>query len=823
MHPDLTPGDVVLVRGRSWILQSLTPHANCTELELEPAVTVDGQTAPHEARVVLLTPFDRPAKLTSTGTVRVVSRRAWVAALRHAILMQRDPGSLVAPAQAAINLLPHQLEPALAALCLGAGRLLLADAVGLGKTIEAGLVLAELRACGVLERALVLTPPGLREQWAAELKDRFGIDAVVADAAWLRATRSGLPASINPWSIPGVLVASVDFVKRPEVRRSLEEVAWDAFVLDEAHLAAGDSDRRAAAHAFASRSRLVLLLTATPHSGDQQAFEALCRIGSLAADDPIALFRRSRAEVGLARARHVHLHRVGATPAEEAVRRLLWDYVRRVWSRGASPSGREARLAMVVLVKRSLSGMAPLRKSLSARLSRLGNSPAHAAAQIPLPWDEDTDAADEAPSAVLAAAGLEDGAEERDLLATLAALARAAEPHDAKLRALRRLLRRVREPAIVFTEYRDTLASLESGLDEDVAVLHGALDRFERSEALRRFNRGDVRVLLATDAAGEGLNLQQRCRLVVNLELPWNPMRLEQRVGRVDRIGQSRTVHAINLVAAGTAESNLLARLVCRLDRVRAAMGPMDEVIGRQDDELIECQLGLGSAAPWTARTPQAAAPVPMPASVRKLDLRGEAGIQAARLEVLRGLWRASRRAGHRRIDGIRRRSAAGTLAAAVRRHRLPASLQQTGVLAVLRVRSPGPGGRGTADALVPAFVPWPWPISRRRSEIRARANDFIAIAAPALARAIQSPGPPPRIEEPLFNREAHLARLAGSRQLVQSGLFDRRAEREIERRAGHLSSAGMDGAAEGAPAWRAFTVPGADDPRIELMLFITP
>ncbi len=570
MHPDLTPGDVVLVRGRSWILQSLTSHASCAELELEPAVTADGHAAPHEARVVLLTPFDRPAKLLPTRTVRVVSRRAWVAALRNAILGQRDPGSLVAPAQAAINLLPHQLEPALAALCLGVSRLLLADAVGLGKTIEAGLVLAELRVRGVLERALVLTPPGLREQWAAELRDRFGLDAVVADHAWLRATRSGLPALINPWSIPGVLVASVDFVKRPEVRRSLEEVAWDAFVLDEAHLAAGDSDRRAAAHAFASRARLVLLLTATPHSGDQQAFESLCRIGSLAEDDSIAIFRRSRAEVGLARTRHVHLHRVGATPEEEAARGLLWDYVRRVWGRGVRPMGREARpassgtdplahdrnarLAMVVLVKRSLSGMAPLRKSLSARLSRLGNPPAHAAAQIPLPWDDDTDAADEAPSDVLAAAGLEDGAEERELLATLAAMACAAEPHDSKLRALRRLLRRVREPVIVFTEYRDTLASLESGLDEDVAVLHGALDRFERSEVLRRFNRGDVRVLLATDAAGEGLNLQQRCRLVVNLELPWNPMRLEQRIGRVDRIGQARTVHAVNLVAGGTAE-----------------------------------------------------------------------------------------------------------------------------------------------------------------------------------------------------------------------------------------------------------------------------
>jgi len=822
VHSGLAPGDVVHVRGRSWILQSLTSHADCAELELDPAEDVDGRTAPYDARVVLLTPFDRPAKLSAARPVRVVTRRAWVAALRHAVLSQREPGSLVAPAQAVISLLPHQLEPALAVMRHGISRLLLADAVGLGKTIEAGLVLAELRVRGGLERALVLTPPGLRDQWTAELHDRFAIDAVVADAAWLRATRAGLPGSVNPWSIPGVFVASVDFVKRPEVRRGLQEVAWDAFVLDEAHLAAGDSERRAAAHALASRSRLVLLLTATPHSGDQRTFEALCRIGALSADDPIAVFRRSRAEVGLTRARRVHLLRVRATPAEEAARRLLWDYVRKVWTQQAGHDGCHARLAMVVLVKRSLSGMAPLRQSLSARLSRLGDRHTPTAAQLPLPWEDETDAADEAPTAVLAAAGLEDGAEERDLLHALVELARAAEPHDSKLRALRRLIRRVREPVIVFTEYRDTLASLESAVDEDVAVLHGALDRSERSEVLHRFNRGDVRVLLATDAAGVGLNLQQRCRLVVNLELPWNPMRLEQRIGRVDRIGQSRTVHAVNLVAGGTAESHLLARLVHRLDRAQAAMGPMDEVLGQQDDAVIECQLGLGSGAPWTPRMAQSAAPVLMPASVRKLDLRGEARTLAARLEVLRGLWRASCRAGSRRVDGIRRRVRAGVLVAAVRRHRLPAPLQHSGVLAVFRVRSPGPGGRGTADALVPCFVAGPCSTTRRRCVIRARADAFIAGSAPLLAKAAQLFAVAPGTTEAPFNREAHLARTVSGRQLIQAGLFDHRAEREIERRAQHPPAAGMTGATHNAEAWHAEAEAPADDPRLELLMFIT-
>ena len=142
-----------------------------------------------------------------------------MAALRAAILDQREPDTLAAAARANLDLLPHQLEPALAVVRHGARRLLLADAVGLGKTIEAGLVLAELRARSVLDRVLVLAPAGLCDQWCAELSGRFGMEPVVADAAWLRSLRPVLPATVNPWSIPGIRVASIDFAKRPEVRR----------------------------------------------------------------------------------------------------------------------------------------------------------------------------------------------------------------------------------------------------------------------------------------------------------------------------------------------------------------------------------------------------------------------------------------------------------------------------------------------------------------------------------------------------------------------------------------------------------------------------
>src|SRR5262249_10897912 len=152
---------------------------------------------------------------------------------------------------------------------------------------------------------------------------------------------------------------------------------------------------------------------------------------------------------------------------------------------------------------------------------------------------------DEEPGTELAAPGLADADAERRWLERLLVLARAAETYETKVAAIARFLRRARQPAIVFTEYRDTLERLARAVDggavcraAPAARLHGGLTPAERAEELRRFTNGGAPVLLATDAASEGLNLHHRCRLVVNLEVPWTPLRFEQRVGRVDRLGQ---------------------------------------------------------------------------------------------------------------------------------------------------------------------------------------------------------------------------------------------------------------------------------------------
>jgi hypothetical protein len=178
---------------------------------------------------------------------------------------------------------------------------------------------------------------------------------------------------------------------------------------------------------------------------------------------------------------------------------------------------------------------------------------------------------------------LADASAEHGLLDAVLRAARTAGGSESKLLALTRLLRRTRESALVFTEYRDTALHV-SGQLGGVPILHGGLDRQARARVVDGFSRGAHRILIATDAGGQGLNLHQRCRLVINLELPWNPVRLEQRIGRVDRIGQTRRVHAVHFVGLHTGETAILARLHSRMATARDVLTDLDSSVdGRAD------------------------------------------------------------------------------------------------------------------------------------------------------------------------------------------------------------------------------------------------
>ena len=187
---------------------------------------------------------------------RFVRPRRWRHACRGLLADCTPPGGLRAARLARIDLLPHQLEPALAVVRGRGSRVLLADDVGLGKTIQAGLIVAELQARGQADRVLVVTPSGLRDQWRAELADRFAIAAAVVDFREIRRRSLTVPVGLNPWITTPIAITSIDYVKRPEVLQSVRACRWDVVVVDEAHGAGRDSDRLAAVSALAARAAL---------------------------------------------------------------------------------------------------------------------------------------------------------------------------------------------------------------------------------------------------------------------------------------------------------------------------------------------------------------------------------------------------------------------------------------------------------------------------------------------------------------------------------------------------------------------------------------
>jgi superfamily II DNA or RNA helicase len=621
----LQAGEVVRIRDERWRIIRRVPYDRATAIE---AAGCDAGN--RNGHATFLLPFETIERVQAYSVPRVVGRRRWRRAARRT-LATASPSltSLRAATPARLRIISFQLEPVLA-LVRGEGcRFLIADAVGLGKTVQAGLMIAETLARRPDGRTLVVTPAALREQWREEIESRFGLGANILDAAGIARLTSQLPAGVNPWSVRPVVITSIDYIKRPEVMRSIETLVWDLVVFDEAHNLAGRSDRSAAAGVIGNRARALVLLTATPHSGDDQAFDRLCHLGHLGRAGRLLVFRRTRIDVGLPHTRRDTLLRVRPTMAEVEMHRALMAYAKLVWNRSRDAAGAGAQLAMSVLARRACSSAASLVRSVERRLGLLGQPSSIPDIQPDLPFDEVID--DEEPAVSLRSPGLPDAREERSHLLRLLDLARDAATAESKLAALRRLISRVNEPVIVFTEYRDTLREISATLaGTETVQLHGGLTARERNDALRRFIDGTVRVLLATDAASEGLNLHQRCRLVINLELPWTPLRLEQRAGRVDRIGQSDTVHVVRFVAQGTCEETTVVRLARRIARIQGSMHLTSSIPNeRRVAESILGDAPIPDVAPAASIGSGGASTI---------DLRHEAEQEAGRIASARSL-----------------------------------------------------------------------------------------------------------------------------------------------------------------------------------------
>jgi len=743
----------VRVRRQLWHIAGIRSHETCQ------LVTLANRRATRQ----VLTPFDDLETVAASNRPMRVTPRRWRRACRALLAADTPPGGLRTAASAAIELLPHQLEPALAVLRGIGSRVLLADDVGLGKTIQAGLIVAELIVRQAAERVLILTPAGVRDQWVDELQKRFGMTAAHADAASMRQLGATLPIGVNPWQTVPLAIASIDYIKQLEVLPSARRVRWDVVVVDEAHAAAGDSERRDAVRMLAGRAAFVVLLSATPHNGVDATFRELCSIGAVGDGrdqdpDRLLVFRRKRTEIRGDRSRRIHVLRVRSSIAERQMHAALAQYRRAV----EAEHGNRA-LALSVLEKRALSSPWSLAQSVDRRLASLAEPTPPCDLQLALPLGdpdgEQTD--DDAPPWWPSELGLADKGEDRRLLTAVAHAAENAALHgDSKIRRLRRVLNRVRESALIFTEYRDTAIHLAATVGRPALLLHGSMSRIERAAAVERFTRTPGSILFATDAAGQGLNLHQTCRLVINVELPWNPMRLEQRIGRVDRIGQPCTVHAVHLVASETHESSILSRLKTRVTRARTAIDAPDPIgvsHGFDRDDLPT-------------------------ASVTFAEQRDAARTEVDRCTFIRAITRDVPTAGIESFSGNR-----PLLMRSRRRRRLRAALAGRTLL-VYRVQCEDGDGRIVESHVVPLLV-----------------DDRTIDPASSWIPAAFIERWQRQVEEVV--RRFHAARIARANaiasvvtaspiSLFQPALFDRRAEHAHQRAIEHLSSDADDATA---------------------------
>lgn len=542
---------------------------------------------------------------------------------------------LLAPIQSSVIPLPHQLYALNRAVGQNRIRYLLADEVGLGKTIEAGLVLRELKLRGRAKRILVVAPKGLVRQWQEEMRQHFGEPLHFVDPSSLAALRQwrGEGAENNAWRMHDQVICAVDSVKPLESRRgwSLNQIqsynrerfedlvsaAWDIVIIDEAHRMGGRTEQVARyklGAALAEASPFLLLLSATPHQGKTDQFMRLMQLldrdafpneSSVSRErvQPFVIRTEKRAAIDaegqpLFRPRLTRLHAVAWQARHTAQQQLyesVTDYVRHGYNQALAANQRHVGFLMILMQRLVTSSTAAIRTTLEKRQAALDMPQTQARLFDTLSPDEWADLDGEAQvDLVLQVNGLE---MEKSEIETLLALARSTEAAgtDAKAESLLELIYKLQQEegdtalkVLVFTEFVATQAMLADYLESrgfTVATLNGGMDMEARTRTLRTFAQ-DARVLISTDAGGEGLNLQF-CHVIINFDMPWNPMRVEQRIGRVDRIGQKHVVRALNFVLEDTVERRVRQVLEEKLAVIAAEFG-VDKAADVMDSAEVE-------------------------------------------------------------------------------------------------------------------------------------------------------------------------------------------------------------------------------------------
>ena len=609
--------------------------------------------------------FDAPAQLD-----------CFLDAVRWGAVSSADLKALQAPFRSGIEIEDYQLDPVVRALSMPRVNLLIADDVGLGKTIETGLVIQELLLRHRARTVLIVCPSALQVQWQEQMRDKFGLPFRIVDSDLQKDLRRRRGLHVNPWAHFPRLITSIDFLKRERPLERIKQLlppdgkpsyprSFDILVVDEAHNVspsgrgryATDSLRTAAIRTLAPHFEHKLFLSATPHNGYRESFTALLelldsqRFTRTVDPDPRQLerimVRRLKRELpsrwdGRPRfpERRIEPLEIDYPPGERDLHLALKRYTdRRIGGTDLSPAEALAtEFVLKLLKKRLFSSPAAFLSTLQQHRKTLTRpKPSRASTQSTgvlrariegLAEDFADDEALEEQELALTDTASEwfpaVGAEDLALLDQLIAAAdHLSRRGDAKAARLVDWLESHLRPAgqwndqrvIVFTEYRATQTWLQTLLnaqgltaDDRLMVIYGGMDPAKREAVKAAFQaspaESKVRILLATDAASEGVDLQNHCANLIHYEIPWNPNRLEQRNGRIDRHGQradrvsiyhfvgagfGKHLHAEARTTPGELEGDLefLMRAVLKVDQIREDLGKVGPVIAAQVEEAM--------------------------------------------------------------------------------------------------------------------------------------------------------------------------------------------------------------------------------------------
>jgi superfamily II DNA or RNA helicase len=588
---------------------------------------------------------------------------AFLDAVRWGAVSQADDKSLQSPFRSGIEIDEYQLDPVVRALTMPRVNLLIADDVGLGKTIEAGLVAQELMLRHRVRTILIACPSSLQIQWQEEMRDKFGLEFRIVDSEAVSRLRRKRGIHVNPWSHFPRLITSIDFLKRERPLAKFRETLpsgdqptyprpYDLLIVDEAHNVAPsgrtkyatDSMRTSAIRTIARHFEHKLFLSATPHNGFRESFAALLELldnqrfarAAMPSRNQLdaVMVRRMKSELifrsdGTRRfADRIVKHlEVPYTDAEKNAHRLLQQYSKLRQEKSASPGERQAiEFVLKLLKKRMFSSPAAFAVTLAKHIESSKSTSRISEESV---WQKDLDRyeddfSDDEEYEEVAQGAIDTAtrvastltAEERSILKDLEAYAtHSASLPDSKAKVLISWLESHLktggnwndERVIIFTEYRATqkwlhnlLATAGFAKDGRLLMLFGGMPSDKRDEIKAAFQadptKSNVRILLATDSASEGVNLQNHCSKLIHFEIPWNPNRMEQRNGRVDRHGQrAQEVHVHHFVGkgfdaarvktrVGDLESDLefLMRAALKVETIREDLGKVGPVITDQ-------------------------------------------------------------------------------------------------------------------------------------------------------------------------------------------------------------------------------------------------